>query len=377
MRRLLIAPFLAWAKSFSPWRLPYHRLLLALVIGAAGGWLFSLYRLPLAWMLGSMVACTVAALLRAPVAAPAAIRPPVQAVLGVMLGAGFAPGMIASVPGWLPTLIGLVGFVIVAGAVGTLYMRKVAGLDPVTAFFSGMPGGLVEMVIQGEERGGDVRMIALVHSARVFVVVMSLPFLLQWITGVDIGARPNIGLSLLDTPAADILLLIGTLLAGVVAGQLLRLPARFLLGPMLASALLHVSGLTDFVIPVELLNAAQLLLGMVVGCRFATASPRVVLRVLVLAVGANYILLAITFAFAFAVSAVSTYDVTALVMAYSPGGLAEMSLVALALQIEVAFVAAHHLARVVMVMAFASTAFRLSGLGGPPQNGGEDPPRDR
>ena len=44
-------------------------------------------------------------------------------------------------------------------------------------------------------------------------------------------------------------------------------------------------------------------------------------------------------------SHVSTYGQVPLLPAYSPDGLAEMSLVALSLGIEVAFVAAHHIAK--------------------------------
>ena len=66
-----------------------------------------------------------------------------------------------------------------------------------------------------------------------------------------------------------------------------------------------------------------------------------------------------TLAFAFLVSRVSPYGVVPLLLAYSPGGLAEMSLVALALQIEVAFVAAHHIIRILFVMMSAGPVFAL------------------
>jgi uncharacterized protein len=44
-------------------------------------------------------------------------------------------------------------------------------------------------------------------------------------------------------------------------------------------------------------------------------------------------------------------------LAYSPGGLVEMNLVALALNIEISFVAVHHIARVVAVMFAAPMIF--------------------
>lgn len=48
-------------------------------------------------------------------------------------------------------------------------------------------------------------------------------------------------------------------------------------------------------------------------------------------------------------SVLSGYDFTAVLLAYSPGGLAEMSLIAYALNIEVMFVFSLHVARVILV----------------------------
>ena len=87
--------------------------------------------------------------------------------------------------------------------------------------------------------------------------------------------------------------------------------------------------------------------------------PARVIRILTLSLGSTVILLVLTGLFAAAVAQVSSYGVIPLVLAYSPGGLAEMSLVALALQIEVAFVAAHHIVRVFFVMMGAGPAFAL------------------
>ncbi len=358
--RALLDDLRSGLRELAPARFPYLRFLAALLVGAAGGWLFAYLRLPLPWMLGSMTACTVAALLKAPIAAPTSVRPPMTMVIGVMLGAGFSPAVIGQVPGWAPTMLGLVLFIVVCGLACVLYFRHVARLDPVTSYFAGMPGGLVEMVIVGEDRGGDARTIALVHSARILLIVMTLPFLVGAIGGVSVGARAAAGASVLDTPLVNELWLVGTALAGAVVGQVLRLPAKYLLGPMIVSALVHVLGWTDFVPPTEVVNAAQLVLGTTIGCRFLGTPPREILRILWLSVGSTLILLAATLGFAVAVSRVSSYGVVPLLLAYSPGGLAEMSLIALALQIEVAFVAAHHVVRVFLVMVGAGPLFGLT-----------------
>lgn len=148
---------------------------------------------------------------------------------------------------------------------------------------------------------------------------------------------------------------------GVVIGRLTRMPAYFLLGPMLASAALYASGVTDFDLPTPVMSLAQFVVGATVGCRFAGTAPRLVLRVLAISAGATALLLALTIGFAAAVASVAGDPVEAILLAYSPGGLAEMSLVALSLDIEVAFVVCHHIARVFIVIAGASAAFGWAG----------------
>ena len=46
-----------------------------------------------------------------------------------------------------------------------------------------------------------------------------------------------------------------------------------------------------------------------------------------------------------------------MLLAFSPGGIIEMSLIALALNIEVAFVACHHIVRVLIVIGGAAIGF--------------------
>lgn len=353
-----------WREGFRamvPGRFPYARFTAAIALGIIGGWVFVLLKLPLPWMLGPMTFCTIAAILRAPVAAPPVIRPPMTVVIGVLLGASFTPDLIRQAPLWLPSVAGLVVFMLACSVLCVAFFRKVGRFDRTTAYFAGMPGGLVEMVTVGEEKGGDGRMIALVHSARILLVVLSLPFIVQWIEGIPLGGRRTAGISILDTPIASDIWLVLCGFVGIFIGQILRLPAKYLLGPMLATALIHVTDVSDFHPPAEIVILAQLVLGVTIGCRFVGTPTALILRVLALSVGSTLILLALTTLFAWLVSRFSGYGMVPLMLAYSPGGLAEMSLVALALKIEVAFVAAQHIIRIFLVMVLAGPLFSLMG----------------
>jgi membrane AbrB-like protein len=227
-----------------------------------------------------------------------------------------------------------------------------------------MPGGLLDMVLLGDQRGGDMRIIALVHSARILLIVFTVPFLVQLLGGTVLGPRVQPGLSLLDAPWQSHVWLVATAILGAFLGRWLRLPVPFVMGPLMVSAVIHVLGISDFRPSPEIVSAAQLVLGTFLGCSFVGAAPRQILHILALSLGSTIILLVITALFAFGVSRISDYGFVPLLLAYSPGGLAEMSLIALALQIEVAFVAAHHLARIFIVVAGADAIFRFLGSAG-------------
>lgn len=99
-------------------------------------------------------------------------------------------------------------------------------------------------------------------------------------------------------------------------------------------------------------------IGATVGCRFATATPAYVLRIVCLSAGSTFLLQAVSLAVAGVVSLLVKDRFLGLIISYSPGGLAEVSILALSLGIDVPFVVLHHLARVLLVVSGAVLVFR-------------------
>jgi membrane AbrB-like protein len=132
-----------------------------------------------------------------------------------------------------------------------------------------------------------------------------------------------------------------------------------LLGPLALSAAVHLAGFTASKPPPILVATAQVVIGSAVGCRFAGVPWRQIRTVIVRSLGATLVLLAITVVFAQILSLISGEPIAEVTLAYSPGGLAEMSLVALALHKDAAFVSTHHIARIVIVILCVPMAFRV------------------
>jgi membrane AbrB-like protein len=308
-----------------------------------------------------MTACAIASIAGLPLAAAPATRRPMSAVIGVVLGCSFHPGLLPLIGQWRFSLLLLPLFLAAAALLCVLWFRRVAGFDPATAYFAGMPGGIAEMVLMGGERGADERTVALIQGARIFLVVFILPFLIRHFHE-PAPASPVIAETTAILPGLDLLLWGSVSIAlGWLIARTLRLPAWHLVGPMGISAALHLSGVTDFRVPVWLLAAAQVGLGATIGCRFGGLTFASFVRILSLAAGSTAILLLLTFACAGLIGRATGLDTGLLALAYAPGGLAEMSMSALGLALEPGVVIVHHLVRISFVIVGAPLAFRSAG----------------
>ena len=331
---------------------------LALLIGTLSGMVAEAIGLPLPWMLGSMIGVTIAALGGAPIKSPIGLRIVFLPVLGVMLGSGIDADVLAAMGRWTITFIFLIPFSIATAIASYWFYRGVGRYDKPTAFFSAMPGGLNEMLLMGAAAGGDEKRIAMAHATRILAVVMFGVLFFGIVMGVSSARSTPSGGSLDSLSLQDWLILGGCALLGVRLALLLRLPAAPILGPMLLSGAAHISGLVTVAPPTLLVIVAQVVIGTIIGGRFVGATLRSVGRDMALGVGSSLVMIAVAVFFAWIVSSLSGTELSHTFLAYSPGGLTEMSLLALAMGQEVAYVSMMHVARITLVVFAAAPALR-------------------
>ena len=329
-----------------------------LALGAGGGFLFNLLDMPLSWMLGAMCVTTAASLAGVKVQVPGGLRTVMIAVLGVMLGSVFSPEIFDNLARWAHGLVALVIYVAIVAALGVVYFMKVAGFDRVTAYFSAMPGGLSEMALVGDALGGDGRTISLIHTVRILLLVLVIPVYFRFVEGLEVPATAQTGgITGLDIGGAALLITCG--FAGFWLARRLKVPAAGLVGPMVLSAAIHLAGLTQSHPPAEVIAIAQVGIGAAVGGRFAGVSIRRVAHILRLGAGSAVLMLALTAALAWGVASLGGTGFFVMVLALAPGGLAEMSLIALALGADTVFVSTMHIARIGLIITLAPFAYRL------------------
>ncbi|MDF0600605.1 AbrB family transcriptional regulator [Psychromarinibacter sp. C21-152] len=331
----------------------------SVIYAAAGSAVFVVLGLPLPLLLGPMLGCLVAALAGQRLQGMGVLGTAMRTILGVAIGASITPELVAELPGYAPTLALIPVFVAVIGGIGYPFFRRVMGFDHPTAFYSAMPGGLQDMLIFGEEAGGDVRAMSLVHATRVLVIVTVAPFLLTWWYGFDLTAPP--GQSAAEVPLRDLALMVVAGLGGWKLAERVRLFGASIIGPLVATAGLSLAGLIEARPPAEMIWAAQFFIGLGVGAGYTGITARE-LRVDVGAgLAFSLMLAAISLVFIEAVMWISPAPALDVMLSFLPGGQGEMVVIALVVGADLAFVVTHHLLRVAVVILLAPVFARMTG----------------
>ena len=324
---------------------------LTVCAAALAGWAVSLTGMPLGWMIGAMLITAFAALAQLPARAPARVFDLVRAAVGTMLGAAFTIDLLRSFPQWWGSLLALLLALTVMFVLAYVSLRRLAGFDRPSALLCAIPGGIAEMILLSDKAGADQARVAIAHALRISITILILPVLIWLLTGVlpvSSGAAAP-----LVPSSTDIFWFTLCVAVGFLARKWKAVPAPLVIVPMVLSGALHIGGVTAFEVPEVLANVVQVFIGINVGGRFAGVSARALLAVLGSALLVVGIQIFISFAAATGAAHALGLDLLTLTLAYAPGGLAEMSLIAVASDADVAVVGLHHVFRVLAALIAA------------------------
>ena len=242
----------------------------ALIVGGtvAGGWLLDRAGLPASYLFVALIIGLVYAL-----ATPGRVELPpaafrvAQAVTGVAIGT-FVESSILTGLGWrwIPVIVVSAATLALTIAAGII-LARIAEVDRPTASLGMVAGGAAGIVAMAGDLGADDRVVAFMQYLRVLVVTLLTPLLVPIAFGVHGHVSVDQGPLLGGIDGWALIVTAG--LAGALIGARLRLPAPALLGPLILTAVLTISGLTDGTdIPVLAREAAFSVIGLWIGLSF-------------------------------------------------------------------------------------------------------------
>ncbi|WP_311733215.1 AbrB family transcriptional regulator [Sulfitobacter noctilucicola] len=295
-----------------------------------------------------MFACLSAALTGVPMGGNKPLNEAMRTILGVVVGATFTQALLFTLLGFWPTLLMIPVMDGVISVIGVPYFHRVWGYDFATSYYATMPGGSQDMLVFGEEAGGNVRAMSLIHATRVLVIVVALPFLLQSVWQADLSTPP--GAPVVSIPPDQLLMMVLCALFGWQIAKRIGLFGASILGSLIAAAALALVGVLHHRPPVEAICAAQFFIGMSVGAKYAGISLTEIRRDLTAGLGFCVILIILTVIFAEVIYAAGLAPPMETLLAFAPGGQAELTVLALIVGADMAFVIAHHVLRIIIVI---------------------------
>jgi uncharacterized protein len=341
-----VSQILAAMADAIPSRTKTLNVLETLAIGAIGGVLFLWANLPGGLISGSMISVGAAALAGRPLSVPPHVTQALLVLLGISLGSVVSRQLIQHVSAY-PLTIGLLALATFCSTFGSsLYLQRVHGWDQTSAFLAGSPGALSQITILAVERGADLPAIAVVQTMRVIILTAALPLILT-ITGAASASSPALAV-VSATPLGLLALAAGSLAVALLL-RLVKFPASWMFGAMIASSVLHGTGWIEGGLPNWVRGVALVGIGSLIGSRFTRMKAKVLLGHIHAALGSFAIAIAISGIFVAVIALTTQVRFADIVVAFAPGAMDAMLALALTLHIDPIFVGAHHLSRFVFV----------------------------
>ncbi|MEL7464945.1 MAG: AbrB family transcriptional regulator [Pseudomonadota bacterium] len=328
-----------------------------ILIALVGVFVFQALDLPLPWLLGPLLACLLAAFAQVPLTGLGAAAPPLRTILGVAVGATITPALFMRLDEMSITLAMVAGLTAMIGLVGVPWFHRVCGFDRVTAYYGTMPGGLQDMLIFGQEAGGDVRAMSLMHATRVATIVIAAPIVMElWF---DLSLTGPAGAPARETPLHEMAIMAVCAIVGWKLAERTGLFGASILGPLILTAAASLGDLIHQRPPAEAIALAQFAVGVAVGSRYVGLTFAEFRRIVLASIVYSLAILGLGGAFAWAAVSAGLAEPAAALLAFAPGGQAEIAVLAIVAGVDAGFVVAHHVFRMALVIMGAPVAMGL------------------
>lgn len=319
-----------------------------LIFGLVGLLLALALQLPLPFLLGPLLFIGLLSVLRVPMQFIDSIRSPTFGLLGLYIGSAVSEQAAIFQSSWVWTSILMFFFSFVATALGALYFRYCAAYSKAESLLASMPGALAPIASYITDNNIPPFRIIPAQTIRVVVLVGLSPFIYQWITGNE---EPAIALQNWQTlswlPDFFLLLLIST--PCIWCMKRLNIPNAWFLGCMSISLIAYLVGWVDSALPSWFLYVVLFFIGTMIGMRFAGIGFADLAIYSWHGLAFTVLLLAFTLCVAFFGAWWLQKDIISMFLAFAPGGVHEMTVIAVNYDVEPLFVVFHHILRLFII----------------------------
>lgn len=214
-------------------------------------------------------------------------------------------------------------------------LSAMSSIDPVTAFFAVIPGGIAESSILAVSYGADLAQVSSFQLVRFLSIVAVVPLLAQWFFKPHAkeptmhleAATPVISPTKSPMVSHYWLFIIGALSSGLF--YIVHFPAALLLGATFGVAAAQLISKTPFTRPPQsLYNYTQIIMGGIIGTSFTVSSLQAVGTLALPLLTLTFLTLSTSVILGYMFAKMFNWDFMTGFMAVLPGGLSTIIILA-------------------------------------------------
>jgi membrane AbrB-like protein len=331
--------------------------LIVILISVPSAIVADFFNIPLAWMIGPMIATSLVALKGFKVLMPKLALSSILIILGLHIGNYIDQNLLTQMVNWIWTTVIMFFYIVISILIVSKYLQKFSGYKEKTSIFSAAPGALGPLMILAEYEKSDLSQVATAHLIRLIIIITVFPFII-----ISLSPTASLELEKFDYMSQnhwDLVLLIMASLVFIFFFDKAKVPAALLSGTLVASGLLQIFDIASYKLPDASINFCLLILGASVGCRFANKTFKEVANNSFHGLVATILLVLLGLVAACIATFFVDTNFLSLILSFCPGGIYEVAVIAIAFDLEPDFVAFHHIIRLLFILFIVPVILRL------------------
>ena len=333
------------------------KFLIVILISIPSAILADFFNIPLAWMIGPMIATSLVALKGFQVLMPKLALSSILIILGLHIGNYIDQNLLTQMVNWIWTTVIMFFYIVISILIVSKYLQKFSGYKEKTSIFSAAPGALGPLMILAEYEKSDLSQVATAHLIRLIIIITVFPFII-----ISLSPTASLELEKFDYMSQnhwDLVLLIMASLVFIFFFDKAKVPAALLSGTLVASGLLQIFDIASYKLPDASINFCLLILGASVGCRFANKTFKEVANNSFHGLVATILLVLLGLVAAYISTFFIDTNFLSLVLSFCPGGIYEVAVIAIAFDLDPDFVAFHHIIRLLFILFIVPVILKI------------------
>ena len=333
------------------------KFLIVILISIPSAIIADFFNIPLAWMIGPMIATSLVALNGFQVLMPKVALSSILIILGLHIGNYIDQNLFNQMTNWIWTTVIMFFYIVVSILIVSKYLQKFSRYKEKTSIFSAAPGALGPLMILAEYEKSDLSQVATAHLIRLIIIITLFPFII-----VSLYPTEALALEKFDYISQnhwELILLIIASLIFIFFFDKAKVPAALLSGTLVASGVLQIFDIASYKLPDASINFCLLILGASVGCRFANKTFKEIASNSFHGLVATILLVILGLVAAYIATFFVDNNFLSLILSFCPGGIYEVAVIAIAFDLEPDFVAFHHIIRLLFILFIVPIILRL------------------